>query len=97
MSKRCPYCTGKLAGYDTVTRYIYDLDLNKQKVIIQRMKCKQCKKVIRILPEGIFPYKQYSSEVIQKVVSGEITSDILKYEDYPSEQTMKRWKKEFTH
>ena len=45
----------------------------------------------RELPEELFPYKQYESEVIRGVLEGLITCETLGYEDYPCEVTMIRW------
>lgn len=38
------------------------------------------------------PHKHYCTEVIQKVVDGELTPESLETEDYPCEKTMERWK-----
>lgn len=54
-----------------------------------------CGSVHREIPEFIFPFKRYESEVIYGVIEGFITPDILGYEDYPCEQTMIRWKTQY--
>ena len=46
----------------------------------------------RVLPEEITPHKHYCTDVIQKVVDGELTPECLDTEDYPCEKTMERWK-----
>lgn len=42
----------------------------------------------------MYPYKQYEAEIIDGVREGLIDSSTLGFEDYPSEMTMKRWRKE---
>ena len=60
---------------------------------IERRKCECCGKSHRLLPDDQVPYKQYSAEVIEKVVTDDFTEDeLLDYEDYPCESTKERWK-----
>lgn len=59
---------------------------------VERFICPICGKIKRNLPNNLEPYKHYSKEIIENVKNGTITSDILEYEDYPSEITMRRWK-----
>lgn len=58
---------------------------------MSRVRCMKCSAVHRKLPDFIFPYKQYESEVIIGVLEGFITPDTVGYEDYPCEMTMMRW------
>jgi hypothetical protein len=48
--------------------------------------------VWRCLPEGITRFKQYKTDIIDGVRSGEIDESMLEYEDYPCEVTMRRWR-----
>lgn len=43
---------------------------------IQRVKCKSCNKTHALLPFGIIPYKQFTDEVISKILL-ELTQDSL--------------------
>ncbi|SHJ14753.1 hypothetical protein SAMN02745229_04150, partial [Butyrivibrio fibrisolvens DSM 3071] len=43
------------------------------------------------LPDCLVPYKHYDSEIITGVIDGIVTSDDEDSEDYPCEETMKRW------
>lgn len=88
---RCPNCGSELKYYDTVTRIVRTTNRKTRTVKLRRLKCICCKTVHRELPEFIFPYKQYETEVIKGVIEGLITSDTLGYEDYPCEMTMRRW------
>lgn len=87
----CPYCNGKLKYYDKVKRIVKTKRGLSQYVLINRLKCVKCKSIHRVIPEFIFPYKQYEAEVILGVLEGYITPDTLGFEDYPCESTMLRW------
>ena len=87
----CPQCKAELRHYDNVKRTIRTKSKKTQKISIRRFQCKNCKSLHRELPNHIFPYKQYESEVIIGVIEGLITPDTLGYEDYPCEMTMNRW------
>lgn len=87
----CPKCGGKLRYYDTVKRIVRTKRRETKWVSIRRLRCENCGSYHRELPDFIFPYKQYESELIQGVLEGLITSDTLGYEDYPCEKTMSIW------
>lgn len=80
--------------YDKVSRILKTTNGEKIIISIPRYRCKYCNMVRRILPNNLYPYKQYESEIIDGVCNGYITSETLGYEDYPCESTMARWKKE---
>lgn len=63
----------------------------KNYIYIRRMKCQKCGKIHRELPQHVLPYIQYDKDIVMGVLSGQITSDDLDYEDYPCEMTMIRW------
>lgn len=88
----CPICGGRLSHYDTVCRTIKGKNSNKLRIKIKRMRCKKCNTIHRELPENAIPYKQYDINIIEGVIEGLITSDTMGFEDYPCEQTMKRWR-----
>ncbi len=87
----CPICGGSLSTYDHVTRIIKRAKGLKESILIRRRQCKSCGKLHRELPDSLLRYKQYEKEIIENVVSGDITPYDLDYEDYPCEMTMKRW------
>ena len=89
----CPDCGEKIKKYDKVFRTVRTKRGEKQRIEIRRLYCKKCKKVHRLMPDDILPYKRYEREVIEGVQEGLITQDILGYEDYPSAKQMERWKK----
>ena len=87
----CPICGGKLKYYDSVRRIVRTKNHRTGKTILHRYRCLNCGKIHREIPNYIFPYKQYESEIIIGVIEGLITSDTLGFEDYPCEATMNRW------
>ena len=93
---KCPKCGADMKRYDSVKRVVKTKGGVKERVLIVRAKCTNCNSVRRILPENILPYKHYEKDIIDGVVEGLITSETLGYEDYPCEETMKRWKTEFS-
>lgn len=92
----CPKCGGELKYYDSVRRLVRTKNRKTWKIPMRRLRCKKCGALHRELPEIIFPYKQYESEVIVGVIDGLITCETLGYEDYPCEMTMGRWKAQKT-
>lgn len=87
----CPECGGTLKYYDKVRRIIRTKGGVKEYIKVMRFKCVDCNRLNRLLPDTLYPYKHYVAEIIDGVLSGIITSDILEFEDYPCEMTIKRW------
>lgn len=87
----CSKCGRETRYYDMVKRIVRS---NKgiKKVKVPRYICLNCGEIHRLLPECIFPYKQYDVEIIKGVLEGFITCETYGYEDYPCEMTMIRWK-----
>ncbi len=90
----CPDCEGLMKHYDKVRRIVRAKGGVEHWVNVPRFRCMDCGRVRRALPDNILPYKQYEAEIINNVMNGTITSDTLGYEDYPCEETMKRWTRE---
>lgn len=82
----------ELRPYSSVKRYIKTKYGKKNEIILRRFKCKSCGKVHRELTDQVIPYKHYERDVIEGVIEGLITPEVLGFEDYPCEATMKRWK-----
>ena len=87
----CPKCGGELKYYDSVPRIVRTKGRETTRVPMRRFRCAHCGAVHRELPELLFPYKQYETEVIIGVLEGLITCETLGFEDYPCEATMVRW------
>lgn len=88
----CPRCGGEAIRYGKVKRKILTKYRSAKWITVQRYQCKSCKYVWRELPEEIMRYKQYEREMIEGVQEGLIDSDILGFEEYPCEMTMRRWR-----
>ena len=88
----CPQCGGQLKYYDSVKRIVRTKNCMANKIIIKRLKCINCGRVHREIPDCVLPYKQYEADIIFGVIEGLITSDTLGFEDYPCEMTMLRWR-----
>ena len=88
----CPNCGGRLKYYDKVSRIVRTKARKSRWIKVQRFRCCHCGRIHRELPDFIFPYKQYETEIIRGVLEGYITSETLGYEDYPCEMTMIRWR-----
>lgn len=78
--------------YDQVKRIIRMKYGHKNNIYIRRLRCQNCNSLHRELPDCLFPYKQYESEIIKGVLEGYITCETLGFEDYPCEITMMRWR-----
>lgn len=88
----CPDCGGELKYYDSVPRMVRTRGRISNYTKIRRLRCSNCGKVHREIPDYIFPYKQYEAEIIRGVLEEFITPETIGYEDYPCEMTMIRWK-----
>ena len=94
MDNRCTKCGGKTRKYGKVKRVVRTKNRDTSIIFMQRVQCLECGKVSRVLPDNLIPYKQYEKDVIEGVQEGLIDSDILGFEDYPCEMTMRRWRKD---
>lgn len=92
----CPLCGGELKYFGHVKRIMKTGSGHSKWIDIRRLRCIKCGTIHRELPNSLMLYKHYSSDIIQGVLSGKITPDLLEYEDYPCELTMKHWTEEFT-
>lgn len=88
----CPDCGAQLKYYDKVLRVMRTKRRHTTHIQIERYRCIKCNHTHRALPDFIFPYKQYESEIIIGVIDNLITCETFGFEDYPCEMTMLRWK-----
>ena len=56
-------------------------------MIIRRLKCKGCGRVHHELPDILIPYKRYSSESIEAVITGDLELTVA-----ADESTISRWR-----
>lgn len=90
-SKVCPICGRETKRYDRVKRILRTYYGEKHWILIERYSCRVCGTVHRSLPNNLLPYKHYDRTIIEGFMAGKLTSDSLVFEDYPCEQTIKRW------
>lgn len=89
----CPLCGGQLKYLGSVKRFLKQGGGLKTRIYIPRLKCSLCGKEHRSLPQNALPYKQYDARVIKGFVLNEPCTMELKFEDYPSESSISRWKR----
>lgn len=66
----CQDCGGKLKYYDKVRRIVRTKGRVSKWVNVPRYQCSECGCIRRYLPDYIYPYKQYESEIIAGIISG---------------------------
>lgn len=93
-TKKCPYCGGLSKFHHYVGRTVRSEYGKKERIRIKELKCKSCGKMFRDLPSYLKPNKQFRGDIIDGFISNELSIEDLEYEDFPSEQTIKRWKTE---
>jgi len=89
----CPDCGGKVRYRDKTKRIIKSEYGQSMYIMIPRYKCIECKKIHRLLPNNLKPYKHYRADIIDGMINNIITCDDLPYEDWPTPLTVERWKK----
>ena len=87
----CPKCGAEMKHYDFVTRVIRGEYGKKRYFRVERRYCKKCRSVLRVTPEDLYGKKQYEARIIDGFKSGAYDIFMEEFEDYPSEQTIKRW------
>lgn len=89
----CLRC-GEISGYyDTVKRTVRTAYGKRYEVSIERYICTKCRFIHRELPDYLIPYKHYEKRIIDGFIFGNLSSDMLEYEDYPCSMTIQNWKK----
>lgn len=89
----CPLCGGDLQPRGDVKRIVRLENGEKTFIKISRFSCKQCKHWHRVIPKDIIPYKHYPKRIIDGFNEDVYSNNDLEFEDYPSELTIKRWRK----
>ncbi|MEG0721927.1 MAG: DUF6431 domain-containing protein [Lachnospiraceae bacterium] len=87
----CPVCSEPLSYRDSCKRSMLLEGRECHIYLIRRLKCHNCGKLHRELPDILSPYKQYATEVISGVLDGIISPDDEDSYDYPCVATMHRW------
>ena len=68
-TSHCPICELILLVRGTRQRGLIISDDEKQTLVIKRLYCQDCKRIHHELPDCIVPYKRYSADVIENIIS----------------------------
>jgi hypothetical protein len=77
----CPNCEERLKVIGSRKRGIIEYNGEKKILIIRRLRCLGCERVHHELPDLIVPYKRYSSETVEHIIS----SSNFESDDYSCE------------
>lgn len=98
----CPACDSTVViRWGTYERNVIywkdDIQMESQVLTVQRIRCKSCNRTHALLPIGIIPYKQFSSEVVTTVLKETNTNTIERISDlyYISENLIRKWISDF--
>ena len=90
----CGRCKTEMKHYDFVTRVVRTGYGRKRYLRVERRYCPKCRRTVRMTPEGLYQFKQYEADIIDGFVNGSNEIFMEEFEDYPTEQTIKNWKKQ---
>ncbi|MGB8455219.1 MAG: DUF6431 domain-containing protein [Anaerocolumna sp.] len=65
----CPFCEGILKVIGSRKRGLIEYNGAKKTLILRRLRCSQCGRVHHELPDLILPYKRYSIEAVEFIIS----------------------------
>lgn len=66
----CPCCDGCLAVVGSRKRFLIQPDGSKIWLIIRRLYCPHCNRIHHELPDMVMPYKRYSTQAVEEILSG---------------------------
>lgn len=88
----CPICGERMTHYDSIKRIWRKEGGSTDWIVIRRFRCDKCSRIMRELPDVLTPYKHYETDVIEGVIEGIIQPTDKESEDFPTVETMERWK-----
>ena len=88
----CVRCGGKTVKNGTTKRVLRTGYGDVETLTIQRVKCKECGYVARVLPDEVIRFKQYSRIVIEDAKELSVDEMLDIYADSISEMSIKRWR-----
>jgi hypothetical protein len=77
----CPICEQELKVIGSRIRGLIEFSGEKKKLVIRRLRCIGCRRIHHELPDIIVPYKRYSCEAIEFIISPSMESE----NNYPCE------------
>lgn len=90
----CPVCKeGNLIFRDYCKRLVRHEDDESEWIRIPRHQCDnpRCRKLHRMLPDFLVPFKHYSEDVISDAINDRLSLEMTN--DAPSPATIRRWKR----
>ena len=66
---KCPICGERLTVRGERERVIKEMDGRKTRLKIRRLRCGKCGKIHHELPDCVIPYKRYSADVVEAVIT----------------------------
>ncbi len=95
----CPCCQSnsliKWGSYSRTAIYISNNKIEQKTICIQRYRCKSCLKTHGLLPSGLIPYRQYSTDIISFALLNFNDNTFSSIINYVSYETIKKWQKQY--
>ena len=88
----CIKCGGATVKNGTAKRVLRTGYGDVEELTIQRVKCKVCGHVARVLPDEVMRFTQYSRIVIEDAKELSVDEMLDIYADSISEMSIKRWR-----
>lgn len=89
----CPDCGGKIFWFDSCKRVCRRGYGRKDILKVSRFKCENCGRIHRETPKNMMPFKQYDKRIIEGFLSGQLSTCSDAFEDYPTDLTVRIWKR----
>ncbi|WP_369681816.1 DUF6431 domain-containing protein [Alicyclobacillus macrosporangiidus] len=85
----CPCCQGELRVIGSRKRIWVQSSGDKVKLIIRRLRCRDCNKIHHELPNFLVPYRRHEAQVIEEAVTDKATPVGVE------QSTLRRWRQWF--
>ena len=82
----CPKCGALMSGYDHRKRTVIGSDGERRIFLLRRLRCSECRRIHSEIPDSLFPYKHYETDVIEAVKNGDVSSCPA------DDSTIRRWR-----
>lgn len=86
----CPCCQGELRCIGSRPRTWIQSSGGKAKIIIRRLRCKDCNKIHHELPDLLVPYRRHEAQSIETAVVDKSAPGVA-----ADEGTLRRWRRWF--
>ena len=86
----CPCCGGALEVIGSRKRKAWQSSGEPLLLVIRRLRCVRCRRIHHELPDLLVPYKRYTADSIEPVVSGEKKVAVA-----ADDSTIRRWRSWF--